>query len=131
MEKLNVAFIGLDHAHIHNLSHDFQRRDDVNIVGIAGVSPYTEEEKNLNIRINVPTDFDFKIWDDYKELLKQNIDIAVICTGIGRHADIVEETLRMGIHTVAEKPMALTRSIRGSRCSGYPRGSGGRHSEAS
>ena len=64
MKKFNVAFIGLDHAHIHNLSHDFQRRDDVNIVGIAGVPPYTEEEKALNIRINVPTDFDFKIWDD-------------------------------------------------------------------
>ena len=108
MKKFNVAFIGLDHAHVHNLSHAFQRREDVNIGGIAGYPPYTEEEKALNIRINVPTDFDFKIWEDYKELLSQDIDIAVICTGIGRHADVVEETLGMGIHTVVEKPMALT-----------------------
>ncbi len=108
MKKLRTAFIGLEHVHVHNLSHDFVKYDEIELVGIAPVPPCDEEMKELYTRINVPKDVDFKIWDDYKELLAQDIDIAVITTDVAKHADIVEETLALGINTVVEKPMALT-----------------------
>ena len=109
MRKLRTAIIGMEHIHIINLSHDFNKySDSIEWVGIAEVPPYTEEEIEMRKKLNLPDDIDFKIWDDYKELLAQDIDIAIICTNVARHADVVEETLAMGIHTVVEKPMALS-----------------------
>lgn len=109
MKKLRVAFIGLAHVHVGNLSHDFIKHSDkIELVGAADVPPFTEEELKMRIKLNVPKDIELPIWDDYKELLKQNIDIAVVCTDIKAHADIVEEILSYNIHTIAEKPMALT-----------------------
>ncbi len=108
MKKLRTAFIGMDHVHVHNLSHDFVKYDEIELIGIAPVPPCDKELVELHKKINVPEDVNFKVWDDYKELLAQDIDIAVICTNIVRHADIVEETLALGINTVVEKPMALT-----------------------
>lgn len=109
MKKLRVAFIGIAHVHVDNLSHDFLKFSDrIELVGAADVPPFTEDELNLRIKLNMPHDFELKLWDDYKELLAQNIDIAVVCTDIKDHADIVEEILGLGIHAVIEKPMALT-----------------------
>ena len=108
MKKLRTAFIGFEHVHINNLSHDFVKYDEIELVGIAPFAKHDEELMNIYKRINFPQDVDFKIWEDYKELLAQNIDIAVITTSVAKHADIVEETLAHGIHTVVEKPMALT-----------------------
>lgn len=109
MKKLRVAFIGLAHIHVNNLSHDFiQHSDKIELVGAADVPPFTDEELKMRIELNMPKDIDLPLWDDYKELLAQDIDIAVICTDIKGHADIVEETLALNIHTITEKPMALT-----------------------
>ena len=108
MKKLRVAFIGLAHVHVNNLSHDFTKLSDfIELVGAADVPPYTEEEREIRIKLNCPEDIDLQIWDDYKELLRQNIDIAMVCTDIKAHTEIVEEILGMGIHAIVEKPMAL------------------------
>ena len=109
MKKLRAAFIGLAHVHVNNLSHDFLKYSDkVELIGAADVPPFTDEELALRKKLNMPHDFELKYWDNYKELLAQDIDIAIICTDIKAHADIVEETLTIGIHTIVEKPMALT-----------------------
>lgn len=108
MKKLRTAFIGFEHVHINNLSHDFVKYDEIELVGIAPFVKHDEELMNIYKRINFPQDVDFKIWEDYKELLKQDLDIVVITTSVAKHADIVEETLALGINTVVEKPMALT-----------------------
>lgn len=109
MKKLRVAIIGMEHVHINNLSHDFNKYPDkLEWVGIAEIPPYTDEQIKLRTKLNLPTDIDLKFWTDYKELLAQNIDIAIICTNIEKHADIVEEVLALGINTVVEKPMALS-----------------------
>lgn len=109
MKKLRVAIIGMEHVHINNLSHDFNKyTDKLEWVGIAEIPPYTDNQIKLRTELNLPTDIDLKFWADYKELLAQNIDIAIICTNIEKHADIVEEVLALGINTVVEKPMALS-----------------------
>ena len=109
MKKLRAAVIGLSHIYVITLSRDFAKCSDrVEIVGMADVPPYTKEELETKIAMNVPKDVEMKLYGDYRELLKQNIDIAVICTDVKDHASIAEETLAMGIHTVVEKPMVLT-----------------------
>ena len=109
MKKLRTAIIGLAHVHVKMLSYDFAKYSDrVEIVGMADVPPYTKEELETRISLNVPEDLEMKLYDDYKTLLNENIDIAVICTDVKDHAAIVEETLAMGIYTVVEKPMALS-----------------------
>lgn len=108
MGKMRIAFIGMQHIHLKNLSKDFNKyQDEVEIVGVADVPPYTAEELETRIQLNKPTDVEIPLWDDYKELLKQDIDAAIICTDVKGHADIVEEILDLGIHTIVEKPMAL------------------------
>ncbi len=108
MKKLRVAFIGMAHIHLDNLSRDFyEHTDKVEIIGVADVPPYTQEEREIRIRLNMPKTFELPIWEDYRELLSQNIDIAVVCTDIKAHADIVEEILGMDIHVVVDKPMAI------------------------
>lgn len=107
-KKLRAAIIGLSHIHVITLSRDFNRYpSELEIVGMADVPPFTQEELETKLKLNIPDDVELKLWDDYKELLKADIDIAIICTDIKGHADIVYETLAMGIHTVVEKPMAL------------------------
>lgn len=109
MKKLRVAFIGLAHVHVHTLGGEFHRYPDLfELVGAADYYPESEEQRQFHIKLNVPVFLQDKLWDDYKELLKQDIDIAVITTDVADHAAVVEETLAMNIHTVVEKPMALS-----------------------
>lgn len=108
MRKIRIAIIGLSHIHFTTLSRDFDKyRDQIEWVGMADVPPYTEEERATKIRMNVPEDVDVKLWEDYRELLAQDIDVAILCTDVKDHADIASETLARGIHTVVEKPMAI------------------------
>lgn len=108
MNKIRVAFIGTSHVHINNLSIDMKKHEDIiEIVGIAEPENISEEEFEFRKELNFPKDFEIKLWKDYKELLKQDIDVAVVTTDIKAHADIACEILGMGIHTVLEKPMTL------------------------
>ncbi len=109
MEKIRVAIIGIAHIHAILMIRDLEKnRDKVEIVGMADYPPFTKEELEKRLVMNMPPEgYNVPLWDDYKELLKQNIDLAIICSDIKDHAAIVEETLAMNIHTVVEKPMAL------------------------
>ena len=106
MKKYRVAYIGMGHIHLINLSHDFSRHPNMyELVGVAEI-PSQMHNRDMHTKLNKPTDVELEIWDDYKELLAADIDIAVICTDIKDHVEIAEETLGMNIHTVIEKPMA-------------------------
>lgn len=108
MSKLRAAIIGLAHIHAILMIRDLKKNaENVEVVGMADYPTYTEEELKTRLKMNVPEDCDYKVWENYKDLLNQNIDIAIICTDVKDHAPVVEETLAMGIHTVVEKPMAL------------------------
>ena len=108
MRKLRAAFIGMAHIHVHNMVHDFVKYPDkLEIVGIAEYHSRSDKEYDLHKELNIPRDIDLKIWDDYKELLAQDIDLAILTTDVADHARAAEEILAMGIHVVVEKPMAL------------------------
>ena len=109
MKKLRAAIIGLAHIHVINMTVSFSAHPDMfDIVGMADVPPYTEEERAARIKKNVPADSKVPLYDDYKELLKKDIDVAIICTDIADHARITVEVLEMGIHAVVEKPFSIT-----------------------
>lgn len=108
MKKVRVAIIGLGHVHTAGMLFTFSKNENVEIVGIAEYGEYTEEELQFNLSHHIPEGIHPEVYRDYKELLKQKLDLAVICTGVNEHANAVEETLALGIHTIIEKPMALT-----------------------
>jgi len=109
MKKVRVAFIGMAHIHLNNLSRElFQQGNDIELVGVADYYPESQEQFETHVRLNKAKDVPLEIWDDYKELLKQDIDVAVVCTNVKDHVTVTEEILGMGIHVVLEKPMALT-----------------------
>lgn len=111
MEKIRVAFIGMAHVHLAQLSYQlYAHKEDIELVGVADYYPESKEQFETHIKLNKDRTVPLDIWDDYKELLKQNIDVAVVCTDIKDHVTVAEEVLAMGIHVVLEKPMAMSMS---------------------
>lgn len=48
-----------------------------------------------------------KVFTDYKELIKEDLDAVYVCTPNRSHAMISADALRSGKHVMCEKPMAL------------------------
>ena len=48
-----------------------------------------------------------KVFKDYKDLLKLNLDAVYICTPNRSHSDITVDALQSGKHVMCEKPMAI------------------------
>ena len=108
MKKYRIALIGLSHVHIAQLTRDFLNYpEEVEVVGAADVEPFVGDFE-MGSRMKFLEKREIPIWEDYKELLKQDIDIAIVCTVINKYPEIVEEAMAMNIHTIVEKPMALT-----------------------
>jgi myo-inositol 2-dehydrogenase/D-chiro-inositol 1-dehydrogenase len=49
-----------------------------------------------------------KVFPNYSDLLKEDLDAVVICTPTSTHATISEEAAKMGKHIFVEKPMATS-----------------------
>lgn len=107
MKMLRTAIIGLEHVHVNQFFANLDKHREIEWVGMAEVTPYTEEELKRRLKLNAGCVKNVPLWKDYKELLQQDLDLAVICTNVQRHARIAEETLALGIHTLVEKPMSL------------------------
>lgn len=108
MKKLRTAIIGLEHVHVNQFYLNLDKHEEIEWVGMAEVESCTEKELQKRLSLNAPDVKNIPLWKDYKELLKQELDLAIICTNIKRHAAIAEETLALGIHTLVEKPMCMT-----------------------
>lgn len=108
MNKVRIAFIGLGNTHVANNAEAFNKYPDIcEIVGAADYPVHNPEDIEIKKQLNFPKNIEIKVWEDYKELLKQNIDLAIICAEVSDYADLCEEILAMNIHSLVEKPMAL------------------------
>ena len=108
MKKLKVAIFGLAHPHAAALTKAFKGLpDEAEILGYAEVGPYddqTFEERYKNIGRCAD---DLRKFEDWRELLALNPDVAVVATENSVCADISCEILAKGISVINEKPMAI------------------------
>jgi len=109
MKKYRIGFVGLDHTHANILYQYFNREmaERVEWVGYAHVVNPDSVIEEFNNTYFPELLKNVKKYDDYKNLLDQNLDIAIVCCGIEKHAEICVETLKRNIHTIVEKPMAM------------------------
>lgn len=111
-KKYRIAMIGMDHIHVKQLYTQFNEYagDRIEWAGYTDTTDCTEELTEFKRELNFdrPGMRDIEYYKDWRELLEQDIDIALICTDIASHGKFCEETLSRGIHTVVEKPMATS-----------------------
>lgn len=105
--KIRTALIGLEHVHASMFVNNFSRYEEIEWIGMAEISGFSEDMIQKHIQKNLGSMTELAYWEDYRELLKQNLDLVLVCSSVQGHVQIVEEALAMGIHTVVEKPMAL------------------------
>ena len=109
MKKLKVAIFGLAHPHAAMLTKAFKNlADEAEILGYADVGPY--DDQSFEERYNNIGKFadDLKKFDDWRELLDLNPDVAVVATENSVCAEVSCEILSRGISVINEKPMAIS-----------------------
>lgn len=108
MKKIRVAIFGLAHPHLSIIRRSISNcPDDFEIIGFADVPPYDgyfheDLTKSLRDRHGI------KEYTDWKELVAEKPDFAVVTTDNASREEVCCELLSRGIHVLDEKPMAPT-----------------------
>ena len=102
MAKLKVGIIGC--GGIANSKHipAIQKIEDVEIAAYCDI--IVERAKNYNEKFS---DGKAKVFEDYKELLKEKLDAVYVCTPNCSHCEITVAALKSGKNVMCEKPMAM------------------------
>jgi predicted dehydrogenase len=100
---VRIGIDGLTHDHIHGLLKNFNRRQDIQIVGIA------EKNKDLAQRLAKQYGFDTDIvFDDLMTMIENTKPQGVVAfNSIYEHLNTVETCAPKGIHVMVEKPLAV------------------------
>lgn len=111
-KKYRIAIVGIDHCHANQLYDQFNEfaGDIIEWAGYADTTGCSDELLSFKKKLNFsrPGMQGMKYYENWHELLEQDIDIALVCSDIESHGRICEETLSRGIHTMVEKPMATS-----------------------
>ena len=99
MSKLRIGVIGAGAIAGSHLPQLCRRRDEVELVAIADISPARAE---LAAKYSIP-----KVVSDYQAIL-DDVDAVLICTPTHLHAPMAVEALRRGKAVFCEKPLART-----------------------
>lgn len=102
MEKLRLGIIGC--GGIANNKH----LPSIKTVGKADVVAFCDiiEERAVQTAEKFGTK-DAKVFTDYKDLLKLDLDAVYVCTPNRSHSFITVDALHAGKHVMCEKPMAI------------------------
>ncbi len=76
--------------------------EDCEMVAFCDIIP--ERAKEAAAKYGTP---DAKVFTDYKELLKEELDVVHVCTPNRSHSFITVDALEAGKHVMCEKPMAI------------------------
>ena len=105
MERIvNIGIIGC--GGIANGKHmpALKKLDNVEMVAFCDIVKERAEEAAE--KFGTP---DAKVYEDYKELLKdESIDVVHVCTPNRSHSFITIDALEAGKHVLCEKPMSVT-----------------------
>jgi len=102
MKRINLAIIGLGHWG-PNFVRIFSQMREVNLCGICD----NDKERLKQIKQLYHSN-NFKIYSNYKKLLKNNIlDALIIATPASTHYKITKDALERNKHILVEKPLSL------------------------
>jgi glucose-fructose oxidoreductase len=108
MKKIRVAIFGLAHPHLSVIRKSMSDRpEDFEIIGFADVPPfdgYFHDDLTVSLRDR----HGIKEYSDWKELVAQKPDFAVVTTDNALREEVCCTLLSAGINVLDEKPMALT-----------------------
>jgi predicted dehydrogenase len=100
MKKVKVGIISFQHMHALSYTRILQKLEGVEISGIADSDNFRGTEMAAR--------FNTAYYDDYKELLKTDIDGVVICTCNRLHAQVTVDAVNAKKHVLVEKPFAIS-----------------------
>ncbi|OJV87704.1 MAG: oxidoreductase [Bacteroidia bacterium 44-10] len=100
---VRIGIHGLSHDHIHGLLRNMQKRDDIELVGIA------EGDKSLVERLVKQYDLDRNIiYSNLTEMIEKTKPQGILAfNSIYDHLSTVEVCAPRGIHVMVEKPLAV------------------------
>ena len=103
MRKVKIGIIGC--GGIANGKHlpALSKRNDIEYVGFCDLI----EEKAIEAKNTYGTE-DSKVFTDYKELLKEDLEAVYVLTPNNAHSFISIDAMKAGKHVMCEKPMAKT-----------------------
>lgn len=103
MEKIKLGVIGC--GLISNVKHlpVYKKLENVEISAYCDAVKENAENSN-----RVFSDGKAKVFTDYREMLKEDIDAVCICTPNAYHCQMTVDSLLSGKHVMCEKPMATS-----------------------
>ena len=101
MDQIKVGVIGLGYWG-PNLVRNFYQHPKTNVVGVCDLSTVNVEKVKSQYK-----DISFTP-TDYKDLIKQDLDLVAIATPPETHYEIAKECLEAGKHILVEKPFTKT-----------------------
>ena len=104
---LNFAILGISHPHVADLCRGlFKYPEEVTCIGAADTPAHDEQNVDKKIKENLGGFYDrVTIYTDYRELIAQKPDFAIVCCDNADCAKISLECIEAGISVVLEKPM--------------------------
>jgi len=100
-KKLKYGIIGCGGIAQSKHLPSIKKIADVEIIALCDIIPAKAEK--LNKELN---DGKGKVFNDYRELLKEDLDVVCVLTPNNSHCEITVSALNAGKHVMCEKPMA-------------------------
>ena len=101
---VRIGIDGLTHDHIHGLLKNFNKRSDIQIVGIA--------EKNKDRAQQLSKQYGYSmdmVYDDLETMIDQTKPQGVVAfNSIYEHLNTVKVCAPKGVHVMVEKPLAVS-----------------------
>jgi predicted dehydrogenase len=100
MKNCRVGIISFEHMHALSYTKALKSISGVELVGIADTDSFRGTEMAAR--------FGTKYYEDYRELLKTDVDGVIICTCNKLHKTTVIDAANAGKHILVEKPFAVS-----------------------
>ena len=100
-KKLRYGVIGCGAIAKGKYLPSIQRLGDVDITAFCDTLPVNAEKVNREY-----ADGKGKVFNDYRELLREELDAVLVLTPNNSHSEITVAALKSGKHVMCEKPMA-------------------------
>jgi myo-inositol 2-dehydrogenase/D-chiro-inositol 1-dehydrogenase len=100
MKKLKVGMISFAHGHANSYLRSLMELPEVEVIGIAD---------EVTSRVEAPVNkHGIRYYEDYRELLKTDVDAVVICSENVNHAKHAIDAAQAGKHVLCEKPLGVS-----------------------